>query len=315
MLIQYKTAGDQAPGPFMMAREGHDMKCFNQTRSRLIGMHMLHLPIRALLLAAAVCAVPPAVAQQGVPAEKPLRALAPPVAEPPPTGAPSAIDPDAIAALEAMGAYLRTLQSFEVSARTTTENVMDDGFKLQFDSTADLKVRRPDRLRVDISNDRKQRQIFYDGKSVTVYGPRVKYYATVPAPPTLRETIGVLTKKYGIELPLADLFYWGTEEAPLADIKTARYIGPATVDGKPAEHYAFRQEGVDWQIWIQLGKRSLPLKLAITSTAQPGEPTYSAWLRWNLSPRFSETAFVFKPPSGAMKIVMQTADGQVVNIK
>jgi hypothetical protein len=296
-------------------------------------MHMLHLPIRVQLAAAVVtalcaCAQQPApvykAAQEAPPPPPPpapapeARAAQPPAAAqptvlPPPAAGTGVIDPQAISALEQMGAYLRTLRAFEVTARSSTESVMDDGMKLQFDGRAELKVRRPDRLRVDIFTDRKQRQIYYDGKAVTVYGPRVKYYATVAAPPTLRATIEVLTKKYGIELPLADLFYWGTEEAPLAEIRSARYIGPATVDGKRADQYAFRQEGVDWQVWIQQGKAPLPLKLAITSREQPAAPTHSAWLHWNLAPRIGETTFVFKPPPGSMKIVMQTADGKMVD--
>ena len=60
---------------------------------------------------------------------------------------------------------------------------------------------------------------------------------------------------------------------------------------------------------------TLPLKLAITTTDQAGAPTYSAALRWNLAPRLTENAFVFRPPKGAMKIVMQTADGKAVTIK
>lgn len=274
---------------------------------------MLHFPKRTLLLVAACWPLAYLAAQQ------PAAQQAAPPAAPKPGGAAAnaaaAVDPAAMAALERMGSYLRTLTAFQVEARTATENVMDDGFKLQFDGVATVKVRRPDRLHVDIANVRKQRQIFYDGKSVTVYGPRLKYYATVPAPPTLRETIQVLAKKYGIETPLADLFFWGTDESGAADIKVAHHIGPATIDGKPADHYAFRQEGVDWQLWIQQGEQPLPLKMAITSTAQAAQPTYSVGLRWNLSPRLQETAFVFKPPPGAMKIVMQTSDGKPLTMK
>lgn len=272
---------------------------------------MLRFPICALLLAAAALPVATLSARQGVPTPNTPPAPAAPAGP----AAPPAIDPEAVGALERMSANLRTLKFFEVTAHATSESVMNDGFKLQFDTTAKLKVRRPDRLLADISSARKQRQIYYDGKSVTLYGQRVKYYATIPAPPTLHETIEVLGKKYGIELPLADLFFWGTEKSPMTDIKVARYIGPATVDGKHADHYAFRQEGVDWQLWIEQGKSQLPLKLAITSTTQPGTPTYSASLRWNLSVHFSETTFVFKPPPGAMKIALQTVDGKVVGLK
>lgn len=222
-----------------------------------------------------------------------------------------AIDPEAIAALEKMGAYLRTLKTFEVNAFTMTDEVIDGNMKVQFSGNANMKVRRPDRLRAEISTDRKQRQIFYDGKSVTLYGPRVKYYATVAAPPTLGETAEVLAQKYGIDLPLADLFYWGTEKAPLQDIKSAIQVGPATVDGIPTDHYLFRQEGLDWQIWIQKGKTPLPRKMVLTTTSEPVQPEHIAILRWTVAPKLDESMFTFKPPKDAMRIALQNADGKV----
>src|SRR5688572_24297250 len=49
-----------------------------------------------------------------------------------------AIDPAAMTALNKMGAYLRTLKVFRVLATLTTEDVLDDGRKIQFTATADL---------------------------------------------------------------------------------------------------------------------------------------------------------------------------------
>lgn len=221
------------------------------------------------------------------------------------------VDPQAIAALEKMGAYLRSLKTFEVTASTMTDNVTENNMKIQLDSHAKLQVHRPNRLRAETTSDRKQREIFYNGKSITLYGPRVKYYATVAAPPTLGETIEVLAKKYGIEMPLADLFYWGTDKAPLQDIKSAYDIGPATVEGKPTDQYAFRQEGVDWQIWIEKGDRPLPIKLVLTSTDEATQPQHIVMLHWNTTPKLDETIFSFKPPPGAMKIVLETVDGKI----
>lgn len=221
------------------------------------------------------------------------------------------IDPQAIAALEKMGAYLRSLKSFEVMGTTLTDDVIENNMKIQLAGNTKLEVRRPDRMRVEKLSDRKDRQLFYDGKSITLYGPSVKYYATVPAPPTVRETIEMLTQKYGIEVPLADLFYWGTDKAPVKDIKNAYYLGPATVDGTQTDHYAFRQEGVDWQVWIERGNSPLPRKLVVTSTDEPAQPSYTAMLRWNVDPKFDESVFTFTPPPGAMRIVLQTADGKI----
>ena len=222
-----------------------------------------------------------------------------------------AIAPEAMVALEEMGKYLRGLKAFTVTSTTLTDEVVSDGVKLQFGGTASLKVRRPDRLQAEIASDRKQRKIYYDGRNLTLYGPRVKYYATVPAPPTLRETVEVLAKKYGVAMPLVDLFYWGTEAAPVEDIKFAAYIGPATVDGVMTDQYVFRQEGIDWQIWIQQGVTPVPRKLVITTTSEPTHPEYIATMRWNVTPKLENASFAFKPPAGAMRIPLQTAEGKV----
>jgi hypothetical protein len=95
------------------------------------------------------------------------------------------INPDATAALNAMGSYLRTLKSFQVTAVTTKDDVLDDGELIQFDPQVNLLARMPDRLRVEITNAQKHQLYFYDGKTLTLYAQRVNYYASVPAPPTI----------------------------------------------------------------------------------------------------------------------------------
>ena len=68
------------------------------------------------------------------------------------------INPDAIAALKNMGLYLRSLKSFSVRAESTTDEVLESGQKIQFGSTVNLKARLPDRLRMDIKSDVKERE-------------------------------------------------------------------------------------------------------------------------------------------------------------
>jgi hypothetical protein len=57
--------------------------------------------------------------------------------------------------------------------------------------------------------------------------------------------------QYGLEVPRADLFFWGTDEARLADIKAAINVGPSWIDGVLCDHYAIRPADVDWQLWIE----------------------------------------------------------------
>ena len=164
-----------------------------------------------------------------------------------------AIDPEAMQALHKMGAFLRDQQKFSVRAIMTTDDLLASGQKVQFNGTVELMVRRPDRLRMDIRSDRRDQRLFYDGKSFTIFDEPAGYYASFQAPPTLAELKDVTEKRYGIDMPLADLFYWGTEHDGTADVTGATKVGVSTVAGTACDHYAFRQKDVDWELWIEQG--------------------------------------------------------------
>jgi len=215
------------------------------------------------------------------------------------------IDPAAMAALNKMGTYLRTLETFQVKSVQTTDDVLDNGQTIQTNGVIDLLAARPNRLRAEITSDDMHRLFFYDGKSFTIFGQLVNYYATVPAPPTIGELIEKLDEHYGIEMPLVDLFLWGSPQSDSAkNITGAIDIGPSSIDGTSCEQYAFRQAGLDWQIWIQLGDYPLPRKLILTTTDDVARPRHSQVLTWNLAPSFNVAAFTFEPPDGAQKIAI-----------
>lgn len=220
------------------------------------------------------------------------------------TKAQAAIDPDAMDALNKMGTYLRTLQAFQVKADITTDDVTDDGQVIQSGKTVDLMAIHPNRMRVEITSDDEHKLIFYDGKNFTLYGALVNYYATVPAPPTTKELIKNAGDKYGVEFPLTDLFFWGTDDSKIKAITSAMDLGPTNIDGFTCEQYAFRQPGLDWQIWIQLGDFPLPRRLVIRTLTDEARPQYREQLTWNLAPSYSDNAFTFDPPPGAQQIPM-----------
>lgn len=122
-----------------------------------------------------------------------------------------AIEPGSIGALDKMGAYLRSLNSFQVKAEITQEDVLTNGQKVTYSKVADIVARMPDRLFAKVSGDRMDRFWFYNGKVFTLYAQRAGYYATVNVPPTLGEFAQVAWDKYQLEIPLEDLFLW---EAP-----------------------------------------------------------------------------------------------------
>lgn len=215
----------------------------------------------------------------------------------------SDIDPDAIEALRRMSAYLGTQTSFELKSSGAFDLVLDDGQRLQFGDNATFKVRRPNGFVIERVGDYKDRRFTYDGKQLTVSSPRTAYYAQVEAPPTIRETLALAADRYGIELPLTDLFRWSEPGGGRADdIQEALYVGPALIDGTPTDHYAFREAEVDWQIWIAQGDSPVPRKIVITDRTDPSSPQYTATLSWNFRPAFDAQTFAFQAPAGALPI-------------
>jgi hypothetical protein len=227
----------------------------------------------------------------------------------------STIDPDAMEALNKMGAYLRSLKAFQVDAEVTNDDVLDDGQIVTDTKTNSLLSVSPNLLRAELKSDDKDVLLFYDGKHFTVYGKLVNYYATVPAPGTTSQLVDKVYNDYGIDIPLVDLFKWGTDESAVSKIASAFDVGPSTVQGITCEHYAFRQEGLDWQIWIQLGDYPLPRKFVIRTLTDDARPQHTSNLVWNLAPSYNETAFAFIPPDGALRIPLKdvNADGTTKN--
>lgn len=226
-----------------------------------------------------------------------------PAATNPPANAPAdAVDPNAIRAVDRMAAYLRTLKSFDIKVSSTIESVLPDGQKVLFAGTTNYQVQPPKGLYADVRTDRIQRRFYYNGSQFAMYAPRMRVYTSVPAPGTIRETLDLVVERYGIPLPLADLFYWGGSPEDVRKPTSAKALGYANIDGVDAEHFAFREPGIDYQLWIQRGATPLPLKMVITDTADPERPQYTANMKWATNVPIDPSIFTFKPPAGVVRI-------------
>jgi hypothetical protein len=218
------------------------------------------------------------------------------------------VEPEAVQALQRMGAYLSTLTSFEVTTQTSLDLVLTDDQRVTLDGGARYKVRRPDAFVIDVTSDAKSREYIYDGKQFTIYAPALGLYATASAPPTIGATLDAIWQRFGISLPLQDLFRWSDPNNRRAEsLQSALAVGPATLDGVRADHYLFREGDIDWQIWIQQGDQPLPLKLVIVDRSDPADPAYVARLKWNVSPTLTADDFAFRPDANAKRIPLAMA--------
>ncbi len=214
----------------------------------------------------------------------------------------SAVDPAVVQALKDMGTHLQSLKRFGVSVDLSGERVLADGQKLQHTASADLDVARPNRLFALMSSARSTRELFFDGQTVTLFTPAQKYYASVDFSGTIAQVVGGLRSRFDVEVPLADLFVWGTDLAPLDKFDSAMNAGQDIIGGNLCDHYAFRQGSIDWQIWITTGAKPLPRKLVITDRSDDARPQSVSLITWELKPAFKDSVFKFTPPKGATRI-------------
>lgn len=247
---------------------------------------------------AAAAADPAATAPAKAPAPKSQAAKAAP--------AKPTVDAEALAAMGKMATYLRTLQSFQIVAATQRDEVDIFGQLLTFGGQTTYKVKSPSAFVIDVVEDHKARQYIYDGTSLTVFAPRMGYYAKFAAPPTTQQTLEAAYLQYGIVVPLDDLFTWSAGETSHKNLSAANVVGPAKIAGQDTMQYAFRQPGIDWQIWITSGDKPLPVQLVIVASNDPARPRSRATLTWDTAQPFAADTFVFTPPANAQQISIRS---------
>jgi len=218
------------------------------------------------------------------------------------TAADTANAQQAMAALHRMADFLATLKTFEITSASSRDEIVDGDMKIQKNALNTVTVRLPDRLYASIHGDDRDLQFFYDGQAVTLYSRNHNYYATKPAPSTVRTTLDTIQTRLNVTIPLADIIQMAAGENVLQEVSRAGYIGTSSIEGAVCDHVAVRQPNVDWQVWVERGSTPLPRKLVITSKTKPLQPQYTAVLTWNLMPRIDDELFTFVPPAGAVRI-------------
>jgi hypothetical protein len=248
--------------------------------------------IAALAIGFALVATPASV----MAASKP----APVATAPAPT---PGIDPTAMKTLVAMGAQMKTVKAFDMTAQVSLDEAVDD-IKITSTSTTHYVSTEPHHFFIEEMSEWKDRQYIYDGSTFTLVLPRQKYYATVAAPPTITELNDMLFDKYKIEIPLSDMFTWVARGAPTSKIERAIYVGRAIVDGVDTDQFIYRNATMDMQLWITRDGKPMPRKVVLTERNNPAKPSYSAVLTWNLSPPASDDKYSFKPPADFNRIAV-----------
>jgi hypothetical protein len=210
---------------------------------------------------------------------------------------------------KAMSDYVASQKNISVTYDSDIEVMTSHLQKIQFASSGQVQLSRPDKLRATRTGGYRDVEVVFDGKLVTINDKDARHYAQVEAEGTADHLIDELREGHGVVAPGADLLLPHAFDVMMAEVIEAEVIGKGVIDGVECDHLAFRNTDTDWQIWIESGARPIPHKYVITSKGIAEAPQYTLRItEWKTE--VSADAFVFKPDPSATKI----AEGDLSDI-
>ena len=212
------------------------------------------------------------------------------------------VQKEAMDALDRMAAHLRTLKQFRLTAATTFDDILDTGELIEITGETTVEARVPDRLKAHVVNDKQDRVYFYNGTTVTQYAPLLEVYSVFDAPDTIAGVVQEAESKYGLRLPLADIFLWGSDKVEEPPVELAYFAGETMIGGNLCDHYAYRVPWADVQIWMRASGDPLPCRLVVIDTDEESRPQKASTFVWDTDVDFPDSIFEFAPPPGVGEI-------------
>lgn len=145
--------------------------------------------------------------------------------------------------------YLGAQNTLSAAFDSDIEVITPELQKIQFASSGQFKLSRPDKLRVRRIGGYADIELIYDGKTVSLYGNDAKYHIQAEAPGTVDQMIATMQANSGLGMPGTDLILSNAFDELMASASEGKHIGQGVVDGVECEHLVFRSPDIDWQIW------------------------------------------------------------------
>ena len=214
------------------------------------------------------------------------------------------VDPAATKILKRTTDYLGSLKQFSVHTQNTLEDLLDSGQRIDLDVSANVIISRPNKLRAERKGDVISQTFYYNGKTLTLYNPTDKVYATEPAPGTIEGTLDYARESLGLIVPAADLVYRNAYSLLMQEVTLAKVVDKAVIGGVKCDHLLFSRPGVDFQVWVADTGKPLPYKYVVTDTGTPARlSVVTVMSNWNVAPAAADDRFTFVPPQGAKGII------------
>ncbi len=204
---------------------------------------------------------------------------------------------------------LRELDLYKVSVTSYSDQVEEDGSKIQIEAEHELIVRQPDSLYVEKKGDLLHRKLWKNSETATLYDAGANVYAQIAHDATIDDLIDLLADVYDTPIPLSDFIMSDPCKATEASFDTISYVGPSTSGGVDCHHLLASGINIDVQLWIKADPPAYPKKFVITYKDEVETPQFMAVFHsFEESPEIEEDTFLPDLPPTATRIKLLKAD-------
>jgi hypothetical protein len=210
--------------------------------------------------------------------------------------------------LKKVGTLYKDAKSLHADMAIDVTVEADGQDKREFKVKGTIDVKRPNMfaLRTTVNKDAGLGpDVISDGKNLFIYAKRMKQYSEKKAPDKLpdvgRAMLGLGFQNTGMlfQNVLAD----DPADALFEGVTEAKHVGMEKVDGKEAHHMKFKQQGLDWELWVASEGEPFVLKAKNLAEGPNGKlSTVETYTKWKLNGEFEKDPFTFKAPDGAEKV-------------
>ncbi len=213
-------------------------------------------------------------------------------------------EPEAKAIAQGMFKYIGSLDKYAFDA-TVINDDMAEGKKVQRKHNVSVIVDRPDKFRVHIEGDIKDRTSYLNNGTFSMIDHGFNYYGELKTAKSIDATLDYLFERYGIQAPLAQLIYSDLHKR--SKMQKSKYFGKVMLDGVECNYVAFEDKDKIVHVWIATGKEPLVQRFIILDKTMPEAPQSVVTIKWHLDAKISDGDFLFSAPKEASKISVEAA--------
>lgn len=204
------------------------------------------------------------------------------------------IDPQAAEIIQNMSYFLGSKEEYTFKAEVMFDQLINSNRKIQYSAEEKVYLKKKGNMTIEYVSDLGGYKLWYDNGTLTMLELPTNLYSITTVPATTDQALTTLKEKYNFTPSLSDFLFINTFRALTKNVTSGSYFGNSKVFGVRCDHLAFVQQDIDWQIWVESGKRQIPRKLVITYKQLPGQPQFIAIMRdWVIDKPI--TGFAFQP--------------------